>query len=311
MKRLINSHGYRDGLIQALKNIRPVEDDSTKEMQHAISKWLGELAELNGVPFHYLVPDVRMLPEESIRFFQIDPSWVDALVDGAFSLGRATTDDVSIDRSLLPDVKRLIGKTAGRRRAVKFGKEHLRENSVTQMSGFLLRSAVVSGWPGLEVDAYPSAVDQSATPLNILRFDHIANDLLLCIFDGLISEVRLFEPTEILHFGFEQPDNVGDSYKKLLRYVDDPGGTNKPGSQLPVLPQNAVSATFRDVNTRVIDVNALAMGAAGIQATLVLQHGMSLGHPFTAAEFALEMVQGVEEVNFIVNLPTMSTNAHN
>jgi hypothetical protein len=43
---------------------------------------------LHGVPFNYLVPDEGMPSPESIRFFYLDMNWVDALLDGAFSIGR-------------------------------------------------------------------------------------------------------------------------------------------------------------------------------------------------------------------------------
>src|SRR2546430_17594012 len=46
---------------------------------------------LVGVPFQYLVPDAAMLPEESIRFFHIDRSWTDRLVDGVLTVGEVGT----------------------------------------------------------------------------------------------------------------------------------------------------------------------------------------------------------------------------
>ena len=46
---------------------------------------------LYGVPFHYLVPDERMMPPESIRFFHVDPGWIATLIQGATSVGRAAS----------------------------------------------------------------------------------------------------------------------------------------------------------------------------------------------------------------------------
>ena len=51
-----------------------------------IVEWLRSLRCLRGVPLGYLVPDTRMLPEESLRFFAVDANWLDALCDGALSL---------------------------------------------------------------------------------------------------------------------------------------------------------------------------------------------------------------------------------
>jgi hypothetical protein len=68
------------------------------ELPEAVSSWFENLTLLEGVPFHYLVPDDRMLPAESIRFFQIDPIWMECLVDGAFSIGRVLQSDHKQDQ---------------------------------------------------------------------------------------------------------------------------------------------------------------------------------------------------------------------
>src|SRR6185369_6245257 len=58
------------------------------EMPPYMESFLAHLRLLIGVPFNYLVPDSRMLPDESIRFFYLDRSWTDRLVDGAISVGK-------------------------------------------------------------------------------------------------------------------------------------------------------------------------------------------------------------------------------
>jgi hypothetical protein len=99
------------------------------ELPETVRSWFENLTLLEGVPFHYLVPDERMLPVESIRFFQVDPIWIECLVDGAFSIGRVLQSDHERDQS----------------------QKQAKQN---QASGFLLRSDVVAGWPGLQVDGY-------------------------------------------------------------------------------------------------------------------------------------------------------------
>jgi hypothetical protein len=104
-----------------------------------VSTWFDQSNVLKGVPFNYLVPDSRMLPEESIRFFEVDPLWVDCLLDGAFSLGRVTEVDHQ------QDFQHIIA-----------------DNRYPRMSGLLIRSEAVSGWPGMLVDAFcklPSTVE--------------------------------------------------------------------------------------------------------------------------------------------------------
>lgn len=67
------------------------------ELPETVRSWSENLILLEGVPFHYLVPDERILPAESIRFFQVDPIWIECLVDGAafetdLDKGKASTD---------------------------------------------------------------------------------------------------------------------------------------------------------------------------------------------------------------------------
>ena len=50
------------------------------------------------VPFSYLVTGEHVLPPESLRFFVIDGTWTDALVQGALSLGRASGQDGVLNR---------------------------------------------------------------------------------------------------------------------------------------------------------------------------------------------------------------------
>src|SRR5271169_137539 len=65
-----------------------------------VTNWLGRLVLLYGVPFHYLVPEEEMLPSESIRFFYVDPIWIQCLVQGACSVGSSGYVDTIIDRAM-------------------------------------------------------------------------------------------------------------------------------------------------------------------------------------------------------------------
>lgn len=67
-------------------------------------------------------------------------------------------------------------------------------------SGFLLRSRIVTGWPGVEVTAKTTAARDGVLP-EILRFDQIADGVLFCLTRGLIEEVTFREPREGITFG--------------------------------------------------------------------------------------------------------------
>ncbi|HSH76687.1 MAG TPA: hypothetical protein VLA09_13450, partial [Longimicrobiales bacterium] len=61
-----------------------------------LESFLAHLRMLVGVPFRYLVPDERLLPKESIRFFYLDRSWTDRLVDGAMAVGKIGTRELAL-----------------------------------------------------------------------------------------------------------------------------------------------------------------------------------------------------------------------
>jgi len=41
-----------------------------------VISFLGRLCLLHGVPLSYLLPDEKLLPPESLKFFFIDPQWI-------------------------------------------------------------------------------------------------------------------------------------------------------------------------------------------------------------------------------------------
>jgi hypothetical protein len=125
----------------------------------SVANWLGSLGRLENLPFNYLVPDERMLPVDSLRFFHLDSDWIACLLDGAFSIGRTLAVESWAD---------------DRHRDVRLA-EHLNPPA---SAGFLLRSSIVSEWPGLIVEA--SRAD--GTPCDVVRLDRLSPDLLLGLF---------------------------------------------------------------------------------------------------------------------------------
>jgi hypothetical protein len=162
------------------------------------------------------------------------------------------------------------------------------------MTGFVLRSAVVSGWPGLEVKGYTDAT--KSTPCELKRFDRVAPTVLLCIFKGVAGYVTIAEPAEALHFGVKEPSPdapAGALPQKDLRYVDGPN----PGTQVPGV---SIEVMMRTNGKRVIDVAAFA---PYMHAQLIANSAIDPQALYTAAEFALEMIQGVQEVDFTMAQP--------
>ena len=234
-----------------------------------VGAWLAGLQTLTGVPFGYLVPDARMLPPESIRFFAIDPNWTAALVDGALSLASKTAPAAAAVATLRPAALAAASPPAG------------------GYSGFLLRSALVSDWPGLRVTGY--ADPQAATPLATARLERLAPTVLLALFAGLIQRVDLAEPPQHLHAGVSSaaPPSVS------LRLID----TGNAGVQ-PAGDPTAPVTLRQDPSRSVIDVGA-TVTAIGQRLSQVYGSLNQTVPPLRPAGVNLQFAQGTATQSFI------------
>jgi hypothetical protein len=154
------------------------------DIPEEVTSWLGRLVLLYGVPFHYMIPEEEMLPryiipqgatlpqdKGSLRFFFLDPIWIQCLVQGACSVGSNGYGDRIIDKAMnewmqpnQPNEGKTRASLANKKAAGV--RDRLREQYEAvpmpredaclgwPLTGFLLRSPVVEGWRGLEVMAY-------------------------------------------------------------------------------------------------------------------------------------------------------------
>ena len=138
-----------------------------------------------------------MLPRESLRFFHLAPNWIAALIDGAFNIGDILKED---------DL---------RRTAIK---ETVLTDAAPEYSGFLLRSRLLRTWPGMEARVFGNG----DALLDIVRYERLAEDTVLCIVSGRLATLELREPPEALHFGVRDPDQEegGISFSKVLRDLE-------------------------------------------------------------------------------------------
>jgi hypothetical protein len=176
----------------------------TVELPLEVRQFLGRLFLLHGVPLGYLVPHPRMLPTESLRVFYLDTGWIGALIDGAISIGRVMQSQLFLDRAMagnfLRDVVRdeigagLVKTDALKADGADLGDPNIKE-VVGHLTGFLLRSAVISGWPGVEIRAY-----DDTGPLRALRLQRVAKDTMLAIYDGRVSRLVITQPPQGVHF---------------------------------------------------------------------------------------------------------------
>src|SRR5215471_9154883 len=129
------------------------DTDPEAEMPSYMESFLAHLRLLVGVPFDYLVPDERLLPDESIRFFYLDRSWTDRLVDGAIAVGKIGTREQAHHHGHAPAVHQQLDLTERIVRVIQRGLKgftdakddpHADTSAADTVTGFLLRSSAVS-----------------------------------------------------------------------------------------------------------------------------------------------------------------------
>lgn len=220
------------------------------QLETNLQQYFSDLRLLKGIPFHYLIPHESLLPDESLRIFYIDPLWIECLLDGAFSIGRTTQFDQKREKEKPSDV-----------------------GAPPIMTGVLLRSDLVSGWPSLLVEGYSSQNDDKDNKLNILRFDRLSPNVLLIIFEGELQTTTIHLPPESLHFGFSRPNDDEHNYFKELKDLDN---------DLKEIPDGSVNLTWKDNNERlrVFDVG---------QFIVDIKSKVEIGH---SGQFAVEMLEG-------------------
>ena len=296
-----------------------LKDKTAEEITAGVSSWLARLVLLYGVPFQYLIPEQEMLLPESIRFFYLDPIWIQCLVQGACSVGNTDYGDTLIDKAMnfvvQPDQKLSVTSQAAAsvRDRLREQYEGIPVPAQSQelawpLMGFLLRSSVVTGWRGLEIMAYRAfrdgadrdqwkakqlndddkkKVDEGFAPLQALRIEQLSADVMLGIFNGIIAQWVIRQPHESLHFGLTRN---GNSFFKSLRnlgFKDE-----KQAGQIFGKPIE-VNKLMRDQPQQgVIKVADLAA-----EMRIQLKDEL-LESKFTSAEFAVEMIEAAGEFTF-------------
>lgn len=258
----------------------------------AVTDFIAALRRLDGVPFSYLVPDERMLPTESLRIFTLDPNWVEAIVDGALSIGRTSETQRLRDVGLGKIVRPLSIRAA--RMARPNNRPHLARlkaeagGSDKPITGVLIRSQAIRGWPTLQIDGYSKPDDTKPPDVAKLRMVHLSSDVLLCLFDGIVEMISIHEPPEQLHSGFEF---YGGQPKTTMREIKGA----EPGHQYPVEPNGLAPINLRADK---LTMQALDSGQSiKNQLNTYFNQGIAT---MTSNEFALEMVKGVVRVEYLV-----------
>lgn len=302
-EHLFAQHGERllAHLTSPAVTVQAVSDTPVPEY---VADFLVRLRLAENVPFTYLVPHQDLLPAESIRFFTVDEKWLDALLEGAMAVGAASTRDTdqssqatpaiaaavrsarplvaAVRRNQAPrsaiagQVRRAMTAAAVSSRtptAIHVGDDSSNSSDGSDlpvlpgdspMTGFLLRSSLVSGWPGMSVRAFtrtdipeqadPATIDPSEC-VPILRLELLAPSVLLVLFSGTPALVWLEEPHHGIQLGID-PDNTVELVGPTGTAITTTDASGDPVPETAVVPMRA------NAPDGVIDISELAANLA-------------------------------------------------
>lgn len=277
-----------------------VEDgvDPTGVVPAPLVRFLARLRLLEGVPFSYLVADADLTPPETVRFFYLDRNATDALVEGALSVGTVNAADrvqleqlYEVVRSEVDKAERLVRMKDSDAPVVDAKGRPIGAGG--PITGFVLRSRLVSGWPGLHVRAYSKDtlpddrtipdMDTSPDRVRLLRMERLAPAVLLVLFDGVPQVVHLEEPRCGIQFGIRLDAITNPAQQKAVLTVRDVKAPNKGPLKLANGKDRTVSVPFRAGSPGVINMRKLNQSLLAIPAA-------NMGANIDAAEFAMQML---------------------
>jgi hypothetical protein len=235
--------------------------------------WFADLSLLSGLPFSYLVPLAELLPPERIRFFRVDRAWLNCLADGAFSVGRVAPSDHLLDSAIADELHGAVRAALLAR--LPAGWQAGSDGEIA-LSGALLRSDVVAGWP----DLLAACGDAAGVELPVLRTAQLSPNVRIWLCAGDLGSMYLYLRPEALHFGLDEPDGEHPALHKEL--IDDNGH------------RATLAEAPWDATRRTIKVGELA---TGLRNTLA---GSESGLTATSAEFARWMIERTPEVMIMI-----------
>ncbi|KAF3936872.1 hypothetical protein ABW19_dt0205715 [Dactylella cylindrospora] len=163
-----------------------------------VLKWVLNKMYLYDIPAQYLIVDPAYLMPETLRFFHIDQNWVDALIDGALSIGNHLEEIFGND--LVDPIRLTIKNQIRRYFDTPIQGSDLKPRSPSW--GFLMRSDLVSRFPNMKV-APDFVLDGKGRPSgSMLRHENLADDVMFCLFDkspyadlnGTLNSITFIQP---------------------------------------------------------------------------------------------------------------------
>ncbi|PIG84497.1 hypothetical protein AARAC_009926 [Aspergillus arachidicola] len=139
-----------------------------------VLKWMIDRLAFTNMPAHYLVTDSSHLPEESIRFFEVDTRWMNAMIDGALSLANYIDQEDDM-------VRRAIFHAINLYRSTEVPEINMKPPLARY--GCYIRSGLITKFPDLKVEVRKGdeSLEEDDT-LHLLRHDIVNTDTMLCLF---------------------------------------------------------------------------------------------------------------------------------
>jgi hypothetical protein len=263
-----------------------------------ILRALAKLRLLEGVPFNYLVPDAELTPPETIRFFYVDRNATDALVQGALSVGTVNSVDrvelaqlYQIVRDEVDEAERLVRMKDSD--APTVDAEGRPIGIAGPVTGFILRSRLVSGWPALHVRAYATDtrpddqtipdMDTSPDRVRLLRMERLAPAVLFVLFDGVPAVVHIEEPRSGIQFGVRLDPGADPAQQSAVVPLRDVLHPNDGPLKIGDVPRT-VPVPFRPGAPGVINMKKLNEAMLAVQET-------NMGPSVDSAEYAMQMLR--------------------
>ncbi|KZL19410.1 hypothetical protein PsAD2_01949 [Pseudovibrio axinellae] len=280
--------GWRaDAITEALKSTGNLYHDarallsegqaaSSQEPPVSIQNWLARQAQLTGLPFSYLVPSADLLMTESLRFFILDQNWIYYFLMGALSVG------ILEDSSLAHHQGSAHSAVTKAMKSANNG-----EGWVEPITGYLLRSSLVTDFPKMTVSA--RAVDGNA--LVCLQKQNLSSAVTFGLFYGVPETVSFTQPEQHQQFGVYVQ---GSGYVIPARYISGA----KTGSKIPSDGSGdaSVQVAMRAHSNGVLDVSATAQSLAAIVSAN--DDYLQASGALSSGQFAVQMIKPAGQFSF-------------
>ena len=193
-----------------------------------LEEFLLDIRLLRRIPLSYLVPDPDLLPPESIRFFHVNQTWVDRVIDGVLSNTTVGTVDFHYSLTVLQMVRAAV------------------DPAPNGMTGMLIRSELARRWPTMIVQAYsdPDAGIEAEPDIDVLRAEPLSRDIFIALFAGKPRRVHLREPFDGIRYGVEEPDEGVDAWY-VVDHRDEHGAVLN--DEIPISARGAEQRRRLDV----------------------------------------------------------------